>query len=670
MARPTISSMPKSNVVEMARSIIARPNGGRKRRDPGIAPDPSGTTAVAPIPHGDPATIPPGTRRIGVIFVHGIGTQPPRETFLNWSNPIVEMLSEWRREHDEANPCKPMIGENPVQTGAIECDDGCDERAWARIAIPKIGEHPAETWLLTEAYWAGVVRAPSFGQALRYLQGHIAAIISGIANGYGIREDRRTDRLRKIIDSQPEPRDARVKAEIEELQRSDSLQWRWIDWLDRIWKFQVIRRLLALIATVVSLVALAIYAPLRAIPIKAIRERAELAALDAQLVDAFGDLPVLLDDAVQSAIIRQRLASTIEWVLDRGCDEVVLIAHSGGAIVSYATLLDPAYHRLPVAKLMTLGQGLALGWRLERVTAPFVAGNPIRGDLGAARHDLRWVDFWASYDPAPAGELQPVDGCPLIAVQDVDTKLPPSPIQVESRPITNYMHMGQDHGGYWENDEGFLVPLIRHIDDAKGDGGDSRFYTDKLGRAVRIERRRRRVGLLLGWRWASLAAGIATLVLAILPGITPDVRIDDTGNALAKVLSYIPGHELVAGPIHGLGATIAALFLAIGVDIGPAAAWLGPILLGMLLPVIGGFLIYSRGVGSWKATDAAERKLIRREVFGPAGSAWAKSEAILLIGGLIGLVFAGAGVTPGVLVGELVGTAILSLVIRAAFRQG
>jgi hypothetical protein len=90
----------------------------------------------------------------------------------------------------------------------------------------------------------------------------------------------------------------------------------------------------------------------------------------------------------------------------------------------------------------------------------------------------------------------------------------------------------------------------------------------------------------------------------------------------------------------------------------------------MLLPVIGGFLIYSRGVGSWKATDAAERKLIRREVFGPAGSAWAKSEAILLIGGLIGLVFAGAGVTPGVLVGELVGTAILSLVIRAAFRQG
>ena len=167
------------------------------------------------------------------------------------------------------------------------------------------------------------------------------------------------------------------------------------------------------------MVALAIYAPLRAVPIKAIRERAELASLDAQLVSAFGDLPVLLDDPVQAAIVRERLADAIRWVRDRGCDDVVLIAHSGGAIVSYATLLDEAYRDLPVAKLITLGQGLALGWRLERTTGPFVAGNPIRGDLGAARPNLRWVDFWASYDPAPAGELVAVDSCPLVAVETV-----------------------------------------------------------------------------------------------------------------------------------------------------------------------------------------------------------------------------------------------------------
>ena len=78
-----------------------------------------------------------------------------------------------------------------------------------------------------------------------------------------------------------------------------------------------VRGLLSVTATAASVPALAIYAPFRAIPIKAIRERAELASLDAQLVSAFGDLPVLLDDPVQAAIVRERLAEAIRWVRDR-----------------------------------------------------------------------------------------------------------------------------------------------------------------------------------------------------------------------------------------------------------------------------------------------------------------------------------------------------------------
>ncbi len=105
--------------------------------------------------------------------------------------------------------------------------------------------------------------------------------------------------------------------------------------------------------------------------------------------------------------------------------------------------------------------------------------------------------------------------------------------------------MGLDHDGYWRNDEGFLVPLIRHIDDPIGDGSGSRFYTSRLARAVRIERRRRRVGLLLGWRWASFAAGVVALVAALLPGITPGVSLATAGNGVATAWSNIPGHELV-----------------------------------------------------------------------------------------------------------------------------
>lgn len=605
-------------------------------------------------------------RQIGVVFVHGIGTQPPRETLLNWASSIVEMLAEWRREFDEGLEPGHQIGEDPVEAAAIEHIDGSDERAWVRIAIPGAdATHPPTTWLLTEAHWAGRVRAPAFGQALRYIQNHVGAIIRGITRGYGLREDWREKRINDIVRDQPKPWDDRVTRQIDELRQSDSIRWRWIDRLDAIWQYPGVRSILGAVATGVSVLALAIYAPLRAIPIKAVRERAELASLDAQLVSAFGDLPVLLDDPVQAAIVRERLADTIRWVRDRGCEEVVLIAHSGGAIVSYSMLLDDAYRDIPVDKLITLGQGLALGWRLEHTSGPFVAGNPIRGDLGKTRPGLRWVDFWASYDPAPAGQLMAVEDCPLVAVERVEEGKPASPIQIESRPVTNLMHPGQDHDGYWRNDEGFMVPLIRHIDDPRGDGSGSRFYRSRLDRAVRIERRRRRVGLLLGWRWLSFLAGVAAVGLALLPAITPGVSLTTVGDSVASIWSRIPAHELVSGPIDGFGSVIAVVLNSVGLEpVSEWLAWIGPQVLGAMVPILAVFAIYSRGVGSWRAADAAERRKIRREAFGAAGQASARSEAVLLVGGLLGIVFAAIGPPLEVMLAWVVAVAAVALLIR------
>jgi hypothetical protein len=261
--------------------------------------------------------------------------------------------------------------------------------------------------------------------------------------------------------------------------------------------------------------------------------------------------------------------------------------------------------------------------------------------------------------------LMEVDGCPLISVETVDPARPSSPIQVESRPVTNYMHMGLDHDGYWRNDEGFLIPLIRHIDDPTGDGGASRFYGARLGRAVRIERRRRRVGLLLGWRWASFAAGAAALAAALLPGITPGASLASAGNGVATAWSNVPGHELVSGSIDGFGATIALGLDSIGLDaISRWLASLGPGLLGAVVPIVAAFAIYSRGVGSWRSADALERAVIRREAFGTAGQAWARSEAVLFLGGLAAVVIAALGPEVGILAGWIVGVALVAFVVR------
>ena len=43
-----------------------------------------------------PSLPPEVARRTGVLLVHGIGTQAPSETFLDWSTPIVELLTDWQ----------------------------------------------------------------------------------------------------------------------------------------------------------------------------------------------------------------------------------------------------------------------------------------------------------------------------------------------------------------------------------------------------------------------------------------------------------------------------------------------------------------------------------------------------------------------------------------------
>lgn len=590
----------------------------------------------------------------GVVFVHGVGTQPERETLDQWANPVIEMLTEWRRGQDQDCP-DPDIGFDPVVGAAI------GDRSWVELRIPARQGRPEGRWLLTEAYWAGDVVAPTFTDTFTYLRKRVARVINGIAAGYGHRETARRQRLRTMIDDLGNVGDEQTRALIADLSRSLSWRWRIVDLLDLVWQLKPVRQVLAAAATLGSLTAMAIYAPLRAIPIKAVREKFEQAAFDTWLVEWFGDLPIILDDPIQAALARRRLAESVCWLRDKGAERIVVVAHSGGAIVSFATLLEHSNTDLPVDKLVTLGQGLALGWRLEREGRSFDVANQIRGDLGARRPNLRWVDVWASYDPAPAGRFEPVPGTPLTTAEKSPVPTG-SPIVIESRPVTNFMHLAMDHGGYWANDEGFLVPLIRHIDDPTGDGSASRFYGSALARSVRTERRRRRVGLLLAWRWVAFAAGVAAVALAALPP-TP---LLDTGNAVAAVWSQIPFlNELVSLPFDAVGGIVALLLGEAGRrDVADSLATVGPIILGALVPILAVFTIYSRGVGSWMSADAEERLKIRRELLGPAGSATARSEAILLVGGLVAVVLAALERPAPIVLGSVVVFAVLAAAAR------
>lgn len=632
----------------MPNTPVRRP----KKVDPAPIPEPELKTS--PGPGAAPNDVP----RTGIVFVHGIGAQGARETLFDWARPIIDVFGEWRREYDRAHPKAP-IGENPVGSASVSDPSN----PWIEVDIPEFGDRGREQWLFTEAYWAGDVRPPSFTDAARYLLKQIPGIAKGIAEGYGRREPSRERRLKQLIDMYATDPDPVVQSRVADIRQSLNGRWQITDALDGIWQEPIVRGVLSFLGTSMALLVLAIYSALHAIPIGAIRKRVEIAMADMFIVEWFGDLPVILDDQSQSAAIRTRLLERVDWLHRNGCQNVVLVAHSGGTIVSFATLLRYRHADFAVAKLVTLGEAIKLAWTLEKESDDWVPGNTVRGDVRLTHPDLRWVDIWASYDPAPSGELAGIpDEAPLLPVERLSEKPNPTMMEVESRPVTNFMHLGLDHGGYWANDEGFLIPLIRHIDDPNGNGSASRFYRNPLDRTVRTERRIRRVSLLLAWRWTAFAFGLLAVVAAAIR-----TSLTAAGDAVAGVFGLLPGHELVTGTIDGIGNAVSVIFNSLGLTAIPAwLAGVGPVLLGALIPVVAVFLVYGRGVSSWMAHDALERVKIRHEQFGPAGHASARSEAVLLVGGLAAVLLAALVVPMAFLVVWLAVVGLVALAARVA----
>ena len=541
-------------------------------------------TAAAPEPSETPDE-PLDPDRVGIVFVHGIGTQQPAETFLEWSAPIVRMLTAWRIEH--SLPPDPVVRSEFSFSGSSQ--------PYLELDIPAWDQFPARRWVLTEAWWAAQIRAPSLGNAAAYVRRGLPGILCGITSGYKFRTDLWADRLKtelKNLEAKNLAGDGAADS-LAMRELTARRRWGWIEGLDA---FQKGLTLLAYLpALVLGSLLLLLYAPLRLIPIKAIRDAAILRSADSFLTTWFGDLPDVLDDPVQAANVRARLAESIDRLeTQMRCGSIVVIAHSGGAIVSFTTLLDPAYAKRRADRLLTIGQGLALGWRLDDTGK--AGGTPrsdrLTGDLVKARPTLQWADFWASYDPAPAG--------PIVAPPGVK-------LAVDSRPVTNRMSILEDHGTYWDNDEGFLIPLLRHLDVPRGDPDTSRFYRDSTDRVVRIERRRQRVAVLALWRWIATLGGLLPIIVstigwAVSGGAVPGPAA--LGAAIADWVGTLPGHQLISGPLD---------FLAGGGDYPDWIASFGEWLLGVVAVGLVFWAIAIVGGRLWASWDERERAMARLE---------------------------------------------------------
>jgi hypothetical protein len=457
-------------------------------------------TPLPPVPQTreeGAAAVPQGLSTTGVIFVHGIGSQKPGETLLQWSAPIVEVLTGWKRWAAPGS-----IIRDPVEAARIDFQD---DRPTIEVVVPATDvdgrAFPAARWILTESWWAAKVAPPPLATMTSWLgpQNGAGQIISAVLGN---------------------PAGSRLPP-----------------FLPRAAVIPFVSVLVALILSVYALVR----GISSLIPIQAVKDAAVLRTFDDYLTGWFGDVRVLLYDPVQSANIRAGLAAAIRKLreVDK-VDSVVVVAHSGGAMVSYLTLTDPAHADLEVDKLITFGEG----WNLAMTLTPRSQGmaDRLRRDITAVHPELRWRDYWASHDPAPAGQVRSAE----IGADGASDQS-----RIRSRMVWNRRSLLDDHGTYFENDEEFTLSLLREIDAPRAWGDASvngipvsRFYEtppanddQTLPPADPRERRHReRVAILALWRQLAISIPVA-VIAAVLASAT---RLTEIGQLAVEPLKAIP----------------------------------------------------------------------------------------------------------------------------------
>ena len=452
--------------------------------------------------------------RVGIVCVHGIGFQHPGQTLLEWTGPIATALVGWRSRLADADldPDDAAWPHDLIESTDVDLTGERPSYVTFRVpGVPAIDGATSQRWTFTEAYWAAKVEPPTLRLLIDWTgrQGVVGRVVQGILG-----------RNAPPILQGP----VRIAGEL---------------WLG------------VFVSALTSLVLLG-YAILRSIlailPIPAARDFVAYGQGERFLVGWWGDARSLVRDPVQSATVRRSLDDAIADLRSQGCERIVVIAHSGGTIVAYMTLSDPAL-MASVDTLITHGQAIELGRRLEGLEPdrgqPQLLPSVSRILPVAERSQLRvgrWRDFYGSHDPAPFA--RPSDLDPATA-----------PAGDAAMEITNLRSIRDDHGAYWANDESFVLPVMAEIERAAGAGTTSRFGRDDPGRSDRdgVRRRESRVAMRSLWGRLALVGPLVAIFLAA--GITGG----DIGQAaVLDAPSDVLAANYDALPLHDLGTSVHA----------------------------------------------------------------------------------------------------------------
>ena len=489
-----------------------------------------------------------------VLIVHGVGMQKKSDTLLYIGSPLVDWVLSWASK---------FYGKMTAEVGSVVLsfapfDVGAgDTPAYARLAF---GE---QEWHFAEAWWAGSNFHPDFGTMLVWSLVHLGDIIAQMVRNTA-------ERARNLWPLQ-RPDDSTRPAWI----------WQLVDLVNC-----VALGVLYAIACVIGYVVLIPLMLLAQIPIESVQNFVLLQILRPALTAGAGEFRVYLDDELQAANVRHRVGAAARWLLDKtGCSELIVVAHSEGCVVSLGMLTDPVYADVAARtrKLLTFGAGLNKSWLIKPTLARLF--GPLLGNT-------LWVDFWASYDPVPAGPLDPtrrvVDGKKYQMTDvyqpdgDALSQVSPAGTPIEEQ-VTNGMNVLTDHGGYFTNDEQVVLRLASEISSQRH--ADSAFWPNVEVLRDGVRGRRTRVCALALWRDIAIAfwaiSAIGPWWSGAIQGVSPWEPVANIGSlagfggAVVGALIFLRDHlPQSLAPVSGVASTVLQLpaFVGLAVLVG-VAVW-------------------------------------------------------------------------------------------------
>jgi hypothetical protein len=501
------------------------------------------STGLAVTETASPANI----RRKGIAVIHGIGSAHESDTLLDIGQPFLEWVRRWLEIQDR---------QAAFQDGLLafsRTDDGRAEPIpHARLELAGAPDCPAATWIMAEAWWSHSVRQPGFPVMVRWTIGHYARVVRQWVHVLVLRTER-------FARKRPGTSDPGFLA-------------RAVDALNTL----ALIPMFLVIGSIGFLGLVLLYAAAQ-VPVKPIQDFIVVRVLRNILVVNVAQFRAFLEDEVQAANMRRKLINALTFLaVDCDCEDLYVIAHSGGVPVAVDLLCHPegceAVAR--VRKIFTLGEGLNKAWTLDprnrRLRGPFPP-------------DVGWVDFWTAYDPVPGGELNPP--------RPLGVELPPSFVNEE---VTHRMDVLSDHGGFWKNDEQVLWRVAQEIDAAPYQ--NSQFWAGNSVRIDRVRSMRWRVALLVALRMEASSTYLVALI-AVWP------QLNHIGKAWWTLASAVPG-------VSGLTKPIDHLVWLFGQDFANLAEGWGFLIFGPLVVAVPFFVLFRFLTQPiWDRWDRREREL-------------------------------------------------------------